>query len=90
MQYLATAEQALDQTVTQLVIKKEDNVVAFTLNNVGDVDFYYSAGVVVYAGTSKSIGGNNLVPFGISKSVKFADSSNYKMVIVEKIILVNE
>jgi hypothetical protein len=90
MQYFNTAEQALDETVTQLVIKKEDNVVAFTLNNVGDVDFYYAAGVIVYAGTSKSIGGNNLVPFGISKNVKFADAAGYKMVVVEKLILVQE
>lgn len=84
------AEQPIDETVTQLVINKADNVVAFTLNNVGNVDFNYAAGVVVYAGTSKSIGGNNLVPFALSKPVKFAESTNYKMVIVEKVILVQD
>lgn len=90
--YFELSEGIIDASVTQLVIGKDENVVAFTLTNIGDVDFKYAAGVIIEPNSSKTVGGSTLVPFNISKVVGFvnATGSSNCQVIIEKVILVKE
>jgi hypothetical protein len=90
--YFELAEGIIDKSVSQLVIEKKENVVAFTITNIGDVDFKYAAGIIIEPNSSKTVGGSTLVPFNISKVVGFVnptDESNCQ-VIIEKVILIKE
>jgi hypothetical protein len=88
--YLDIVETIIDGDVGRLTINKADNVIAFTLTNVGNVNFVYSPSLILYPGDSKTIGGSTLVPYHISKPVSFADVNDIKSVIVEKVVLKND
>ena len=91
--YLELVEGVIDESVGQLVIDKKENVVAFTLTNLGDVNFKYAGAIIIEPNSSKTIGGSTLVPYHISKPVSFINAvpgSSTCQVIIEKVVLVKE
>ncbi len=90
--HLELVEDLIDKTTSQLVIEKKDAVIAFTITNIGTADFRYAAGIIIEPSSSKTIGGNSLVPFDISKTVGFPNATDTDdcSVVIEKVILVND
>lgn len=85
---LVHLDDIIDDSVTQLVFQPKDDVLAFTLTNLGAVNFQFGDNITLAPGDNWVIGGSTLIPFVISKRCKFAETTGLKKVLIEKVVRV--
>jgi len=82
---LTHIDDILDEQTNRLVLQPQDEVLSFTLTNLGDVDFTLGDNVTLVTGDVKTIGGSTLIPFVLSKPCKWGTQSGIKKVLIEKV-----